>query len=164
MNIQNCIFILLAMILILLIIHNLYYSSCMIDHFDSETISVPVQNAYQPLTSAPNNEYVYVPEAQAYLLPFDDLDFSNPFDAWMYYYYPMYYSSYYPYYWPFGSVGGWGGYAGPYGYSTYGAGIRRGRRGGRRGGGDGRRIGGGGRRTGGGRRRVGGGGGGPRRR
>ena len=153
MNIENCILVLIAFILILLIVHSLYYDQCTtspevggtIDHFDGETISVPAQNAYQPLTSAPNSEYVYVPQANTYLLPFDDLDFSNPFDVWMYYYYPLYYSSHYPYYWPFGSIGGYGGYSGPYGYG-FRRGIRRGRRGGRRGSRSVRRGGGGFRR------------------
>jgi len=50
---------------------------------------------YQPMSSPPDNSWVYYPTQQIYLLPYDDLDWSDPYDVWMYYTYPEFYSQYY---------------------------------------------------------------------
>lgn len=80
---------------------------------------VPQQTDYQPAKAQVDDRYVYVPDENVYLLPYDYLDFNNPYDRWMYYYYPSFYSPYYQSYWPFNYApwgwGTWGGYDGWYG-------------------------------------------------
>jgi len=56
---------------------------------------------YQPMESPSDMRYVYYPEENVYLLPFEELDMTFPYHRWMYYHYPSFYSSYYSYDWPF---------------------------------------------------------------
>lgn len=67
----------------------------------TNTLEIPRQNAYQPLKSSPDARYVYCPYYNTWLLPYEYLDFSDPYDRWMYYYYPNFYSNNYRRYWPF---------------------------------------------------------------
>ena len=54
-------------------------------------------NAYIPMESPPDPRYQFVPDVNAYLLPYQYLNFALPFDRWMYYHFPSYYAPYYPY-------------------------------------------------------------------
>ena len=62
---------------------------------------VPPEDAYVPFETPPDTTYKWFPERHAYLLPYDDLDFSKPFHRWMYYYYPEYYYPHYASMWPY---------------------------------------------------------------
>jgi hypothetical protein len=65
----------------------------------------PSINAYKPLLTAPDNRYIYYPNENVYLLPYEYLNFNDPYDLWVYYYYPGFYSSYYRYFYPY--IGGY---------------------------------------------------------
>lgn len=67
---------------------------------------IPPPSAYVPFETPPDDRYVYFADRNVYLLPFDFLNFSLPFDRWMYYHYPEFYHSYYNVYWPFHSPSG----------------------------------------------------------
>jgi hypothetical protein len=88
-----------------------------IDDFVQRNYAIPLKYAYKPLLTAPDNRYVYYPEGNVYLLPYEYLDFNDPFNRWMYYHYYGFYSGYYPYYFPF--VGGYNGNNNNYGYGGF---------------------------------------------
>lgn len=53
-------------------------------------------------------DYTEAMEKFNHLIPFQELDFENPFHRWMYYYYPNYYAKYYKQLFPFeGDFHGW---------------------------------------------------------
>lgn len=86
---------------------------------------IPSFDAYQIMEQPSDPRYVWVPEANGYLLPYDELDFGLPYHRWMYYYFPGYYSQYYDNNWPFDYP--WphdlyygGSYGGDYGGDFYG--------------------------------------------
>ena len=86
---------------------------------------IPPFDAYQIMEQPSDPRYVWVPEANGYLLPYDELDFGLPYHRWMYYYFPGYYSQYYDTEWPFDYP--WphdlyygGSYGGDYGGDFYG--------------------------------------------
>ena len=82
----------------------------------------PDLNAYVPFETPPDPRYEFYSERNAYLLPFNYLNFTMPFDRWMYYHFPGYYAPYYQYYWPWAgsSVYDYGGpYGGPYNNYAY---------------------------------------------
>jgi hypothetical protein len=60
-----------------------------------------MENAYTAPATQVDPRYVYVPNRRVYLLPYQYLNFSNPYHRWMYYYYPEYYGNYYNTYWPY---------------------------------------------------------------
>jgi len=66
--------------------------------------AIPDKNAFLPLSTPLDQRYVYLPNINIYLLPFEHLNFEDPFSRWMYYYYPNYYAPYYNYYWPFNRI------------------------------------------------------------
>ena len=72
---------------------------------------IPPFNAYQAPESPPDSRYVYLPDRQVYVLPFQYLDFSDPYSRWQYYYFPEMYSRYYQKFWP---------YKHPYQYAGFG--------------------------------------------
>jgi|SRR5690606_796191 len=70
--------------------------------FGNDLYDVPDYTDYQPITVDPNSStYVYVQDTGSYVVPYDQLDLSLPYDRWMYYYNPSYYNAYYAYDWPF---------------------------------------------------------------
>lgn len=116
-----------VLIIAIIIIGAIYFisslNSTQIDTFVQSEHTPPLKNAYKPFLKAPDNRYVYYPDENIYLLPYDYLDFNDPYDLWAYYWYPGYYSSYYPNYYPF--VGGYGGNYGNYGGFIYDANVSR---------------------------------------
>jgi len=74
----------------------------------SDYIRPATSNDFAPYTMQPNDHrYVFVPNLGVYLLPYEYLNLSNPYDQWMYSHFPSYYGEYYDNYWPFDdSVGG----------------------------------------------------------
>jgi hypothetical protein len=96
--------IIIIVLFIAIVTSNYVNNSTTISHFTPTDISIPTQDSFQPLTYPPSSDYVYFPDDNVYLLPFDKLDFNNPFDRWMYYYYPEFYFSYYDQEWPFVGV------------------------------------------------------------
>ena len=68
---------------------------------------------YAPITIQPTDpRYVYSPEDQVWVLPYEYLDFNQPYDNWLFTSFPGFYGSYYPL-WGWGGSGwggsGWGG-------------------------------------------------------
>lgn len=57
---------------------------------------IPPYNAYQLIESPPDQRYQYVPNVNAYLLPYQYLNMQLPYDRWMYYHFPSYYAPNYP--------------------------------------------------------------------
>jgi len=61
-------------------------------------------NMFEPYTTKPSDpRYVYVENLGIWLLPYEHLNFSLPYDQWMYYHFPAYYNQYYDNYWPWSS-------------------------------------------------------------
>lgn len=72
------------------------------DSADGDHFEEPVKEHFTAYVTQPSDSrYVYNSEYGVWLLPYNDLDFTNPYDRWMYYYYPSYYSSNYNNYWPY---------------------------------------------------------------
>ena len=89
---------------------------------------IPAQDAYQPIVTPLDESYIYYPDENTYLLPYDLLDLNLPYHRWMYYYYPNFYGSYYLNDWPFEYpyyYGGYGGYGDGGNYGGYYGGNRQ---------------------------------------
>ncbi len=97
--------IIIIILLVILILGAIYFVSPSFVLQNNNTIQnkyeIPLKDSYQPLLVAPDNRYVYFPDENVYLLPFEYLNFNSPRDRWMYYNYNRYYSYYYPRYYPF---------------------------------------------------------------
>ncbi len=97
--------IIIIVLLVLLILGGIYFIFPSVvpqnNNIQQNKYDIPLKNSYQPLLVAPDNRYVYFPDEHVYLLPYEYLNFNNPYDRWMYYNYNRYYSYYYPRYYPF---------------------------------------------------------------
>lgn len=79
---------LLILIFIILIVIIVRYQNT-----KNEPDYIPSENDYQAPTTQVNNSYVYYPDSGVYLLPYDYLNYSNPYHRWMYYHYPGFYKN-----------------------------------------------------------------------
>lgn len=61
-----------------------------------EDLEIPAFDTYVPFESPPDPRYVYLEDVNAYVLPIEYIDLTQPFHRWMYYNFPSYYSPYYP--------------------------------------------------------------------
>lgn len=90
-----------GVLLIILIIYLIYrWWSMKIEQY-SPYYAIPDKNAFLPLSTPMDQRYVFLPNRNIYLLPYEYLNFREPFHRWMYYYYPTFYASYYNVNWPF---------------------------------------------------------------
>jgi len=65
----------------------------------NENIVVPPYREYYPIPE--RGDYIYAMRKFNKIIPFYDLDLSNPFHRWIYYYYPEFYAKYYTITFPF---------------------------------------------------------------
>ena len=120
-----------VIIIIIIVIAAIYFVNSLhvtqnIDTFVQSEYPVPLKDAYKPLLSAPDDRYVYYPDGNVYLLPYDYLDFNDPYHRWLYYFFPGFYYDYYPDYFPYyGGLGSYGNYGGYYGGFIYDGHINR---------------------------------------
>lgn len=95
----------ICIIIIIIVMWNLWNNrNFSMEHYrqTNPVFNINSNTQLQAYYSIPKkNDYLYAIQDINSIIPFEELDFTNPLHRWLYYYYPKYYGEHYLSFFPF---------------------------------------------------------------